>query len=116
MSTTHTITLDLVGNTYPQRKILREHGWRWSADGKCWTLNVQLTSDAAHALERERVGDCTDNDPRFVFARSIHANQPGCALYIGRALVWASKTHGARAVYVGNAAAIAEAAQRLHDL
>lgn len=101
----------LRGNTYPQRNYLKAHGWRWSPEGQEWYKRIAFSDGD---LVR---GDGSDKDPRYLLAVRANANRPGCALYLGmHNPIWASKTHSARAQYMGDAAAIARAKQETHDL
>jgi len=108
ITTTQTMALELVGNTYQHRDFLRAHGWSWSPAGQCWCKTVRMT--------RPGMGDCGEADPRLIFARAVSGNRSGCALYEGRALIWASKTSSARREYEGDASAIRAAADALHEL
>lgn len=53
MTNTTTKTAILTGDTYSYRTQLKAHGWRWDADRKAWTLDVDADATEADVISRD---------------------------------------------------------------
>ena len=104
------------GNTYAEKESLKKAGFKWEPESRTWQKEVLLPIsgngiDKPYRLELKSHPD-PKQDERFLLAKAIGGNRPGIALYhgdIGGKLIWAAKTHSARAEYEGDPAAIARA-------
>lgn len=76
--------IEINGNTYNSRKILKENGWKWNASMRAWTKNTTQK-------EIDHIKDL-GYEAQIAWAKTHGANRQGCIVTAnnGSTVLWKS--------------------------